>query len=193
MKKILAADNLCNSINETKLFQGLSFDLFEGKAIHVLGGNGSGKTSLLKIISGLSKPTRGSITKSNKKNVCFVGHKNALKQYLTVEDNLSLLEVDKHNDINAFLKKLELSKLLDVMVASLSYGQQKKLALLRLFLNDSDLLVLDEPCVGLDRKSQDILCSFLREQKEEKKALIFSSHISLDIDSENINLDKAIS
>ena len=72
-------------------------------------------------------------------------------------------------------------------------ANKKKLALLRLFLNDSDLLVLDEPCVGLDRKSQDILCSFLREQKEEKKALIFSSHISLDIDSENINLDKAIS
>ena len=79
------------------------------------------------------------------------------------------------------------------MVANLSYGQQKKLALLRVFLNDSDLLVLDEPCVGLDKNSKDILCSFLRDQKEDKKALIFSSHLSLDIDSEYVNLDKVTS
>ena len=79
------------------------------------------------------------------------------------------------------------------MVANLSYGQQKKLALLRVFLNDSDLLVLDEPCVGLDKNSKNILCSFLRDQKEDKKALIFSSHLSLDIDSEFINLDKVTS
>jgi len=67
------------------------------------------------------------------------------------------------------------------------------LALLRVFLNDSDLLVLDEPCVGLDKNSKDILCSFLRDQKEDKKALIFSSHLSLDIDSEYVNLDKVTS
>jgi ABC-type multidrug transport system ATPase subunit len=79
------------------------------------------------------------------------------------------------------------------MVANLSYGQQKKLALMRVFLNDSDLLVLDEPCVGLDKNSKDTLCSFLRDQKEDKKALIFSSHLSLDIDSEFINLDKVTS
>lgn len=190
MKKILAAENLSYSINEAKLFQGLSFELHEGNALHVLGSNGSGKTSLLRIISGLTKPTRGIIKKYNTKNICFVGHKNALKQYLTVEDNISLLEVDKHIDLNIFLEKLELNNLLDVMVANLSYGQQKKLALLRVFLNDSDLLVLDEPCVGLDKNSKNILCSFLRDQKEDKKALIFSSHLSLDIDSEFINLDK---
>jgi ABC-type multidrug transport system ATPase subunit len=58
-------------------------------------------------------------------------------------------------------------------------------------LNDSDLLVLDEPCVGLDKKSQDILCAFLSDQLIAKKALIFSSHISLDISSEVLQLDKA--
>ena len=55
------------------------------------------------------------------------------------------------------------------------------------------ILVLDEPCVGLDKNSKNILCSFLRDQKEDKKALIFSSHLSLDIDSEFINLDKVTS
>jgi ABC-type Na+ transport system ATPase subunit NatA len=51
--------------------------------------------------------------------------------------------------------------------------------------------VLDEPCVGLDKKSQDILCTFLSDQLIAKKALIFSSHISLDISAEVLQLDKA--
>ena len=191
MKKILVAENLSYKINETKLFQNLSFSLNEGSAIHVLGSNGSGKTSLLKIISGLTRQTKGSIEKNNNKDICFIGHKNALKQYLTVEDNLLLLEIETHNSLKSFLKLLGLEKLLDVMVANLSYGQQKKLALLRLFLNESDLLVLDEPCVGLDKKSQDILCSFLSDELIAKKALIFSSHISLDISAEFLQLDKA--
>ena len=191
MKKILVAENLSYKINETKLFQNLSFSLNKGSAIHVLGSNGSGKTTLLKIISGLTRQTKGSIEKNNNKDICFIGHKNALKQYLTVEDNLLLLEIETHNSLKSFLKLLGLEKLLDVMVANLSYGQQKKLALLRLFLNDSDLLVLDEPCVGLDKKSQNILCSFLSDELIAKKALIFSSHISLDISAEFLQLDKA--
>ena len=191
MKKILVAENLSYKINDTKLFQNLSFSLNEAAAIHILVSNGSGKTSLLKIISGLTKQTKGKIEKNYNKDICFIGHKNALKQYLTVEDNLSLLEIEAHGSLKNFLQLLGLDKLLDVMVANLSYGQQKKLALLRLFLNDSDLLVLDEPCVGLDKKSQDILCTFLSDQLIAKKALIFSSHISLDISAEVLQLDKA--
>ena len=61
MKKILVAENLSYKINDTKLFQNLSFSLNEGAAIHILGSNGSGKTSLLKIISGLTKQTKGKI------------------------------------------------------------------------------------------------------------------------------------
>ena len=72
MKKILVAENLSYKINETKLFQNLSFSLNEGSAIHVLGSNGSGKTSLLKIISGLTRQTKGSIEKNNNKDICFI-------------------------------------------------------------------------------------------------------------------------
>ena len=67
MKKILVAENLSYKINDTKLFQNLSFSLNEGAAIHILGSNGSGKTSLLKIISGLTKQTKGEIEKNYNK------------------------------------------------------------------------------------------------------------------------------
>ena len=81
-----------------------------------------------------------------------------------------------------------LNKSLDINLSSLSFGQQKKIALLRVFLNDSDLLVLDEPCVGLDQQSQEYLCTFINNELTLGKSILFSSHISLDINSEALNL-----
>ena len=75
------------------------------------------------------------------------------------------------------------------MVANLSFGQQKKLALLRIFLNDSQLIILDEPCVGLDAVSQNTLCFFLRNEIDKGKSIIFSSHIALDIEASQLNLN----
>ena len=79
---------------------------------------------------------------------------------------------------------------LDVVVSNLSFGQQKKIALLKVFLNESELLVLDEPCVGLDDKTQTFLTSFLQGELDKNKSIIFSSHINLNIDAKSINLDK---
>lgn len=190
MKTIVAATNLSYKINEKKLFQNISFDVDAGSALHISGGNGTGKTTLLRMILGISKPTRGSIESFAYKDVCFIGHKNALKQYLTVEENLSLLGINDHQDLNKHLIQFGLNKSLDVNLSNLSFGQQKKIALLRVFLNDSDLLVLDEPCVGLDQQSQKYLCTFMNNELTLGKSILFSSHISLDITSEVLNLNK---
>ena len=189
MKPLISASNLSYKINEKKLFQNISFDVNSGKALHISGSNGSGKTTLLRIIVGLSKPTKGSVEIVTDKSICFLGHKNALKQYLTVEDNLHLHDINNHIHLKKYLVELGLEKSLDVMVANLSFGQQKKLALLRIFLNDSQLIILDEPCVGLDAVSQDILCFFLRNEIDKGKSIIFSSHIALDIEASQLNLN----
>ena len=73
------ATNLSYKINEKKLFQNISFELMAGKAIHIQGDNGSGKTTLLKIICGLTNQVKGEIEKKLDKQLCFLGHKNALK------------------------------------------------------------------------------------------------------------------
>ena len=75
------------------------------------------------------------------------------------------------------------------IVGNLSFGQQKKVALLRVFLNDSDLIILDEPFVGLDSDTQDLLNQFLIEELNSKKGLIFTSHIKCEINSKTINLE----
>ena len=190
MTYLIKAENLSYKINEKKLFQNISFEVNSNSAIHITGSNGSGKTTLLRIILGISKPTRGIIETNLNSNICYLGHKNALKQYLTVEDNLILQSIQHNKILDELLKDIDLYDKMDVVVSNLSFGQQKKIALLKVFLNESELLVLDEPCVGLDDKTQTFLTSFLQGELDKNKSIIFSSHINLNIDAKSINLDK---
>ena len=188
MNHIVKAKNLSYKINEKKLFHNISFDLNKGEAIHIQGDNGSGKTTLLRIICGLTKPSKGDLDISTNAKITFLGHKNALKQYLTIEDNLSLLNLIHHPNLDQFLQKFGLDGCLDLNLASLSFGQQKKIALLRIFLNDSNLLIMDEPCVGLDNQTQNYLSNFINDELKLGKSVLFSSHIDLDINSDKLSL-----
>ena len=87
-----------------------------------------------------------------------------------------------------FLELLNLNKYRDVIVANLSFGQQKKLALLRIFLNNSDLIVLDEPFVGLDTETQKILSQFLNNELDKNKSIIYTSHIPCEIESKILEI-----
>ena len=182
------AKKISYKINDNKLFHDLSFCLNKGKALHICGDNGSGKSTLIRIILGITKQTKGELQISSTKGISYLGHKNAIKNYLSVEDNIVLMQLHNHKDLNKYIEILNLKKYLDVLVANLSFGQQKKLALLRIFLNNSDIIILDEPFVGLDNETQKILSNFLNEQLENNKILIFTSHISCEINSEALNI-----
>ena len=185
---IINAENIAYKVNDNKLFHNLSFSIKKGEALHLQGANGSGKSTLLRIILGITNQTKGNISVNSKKEICYLGHKNALKNYLSLDDNILLMELDDHPDLNKYIDLLGLKKLLDVNVANLSYGQQKKLALLRLFLNQSDLIVLDEPFVGLDNNTQEILSNFLTDELGKSKGIIFTSHISCPLESKTLLL-----
>ena len=185
---IVNAEKISYKVNDNKLFHNLSFVIEEGEAMHVKGSNGSGKSTLIRIILGITKQTKGNILVNTNKEICYLGHKNALKNYLSLEDNILLMDLNKHSDLKQYIELLGFKKILDVNVANLSYGQQKKLALLRLFLNESDLIVLDEPFVGLDKETQEILNNFLVSQLNKNKAIIYTSHISCPIDSKELLL-----
>ncbi len=187
-KSLIEAENIAYKINENKLFHNLSFSVNKGEALHISGPNGSGKSTLIRIILGITKQTKGTLTHNESNNISYLGHKNALKNYLTVSDNLILLGLNSHEKLNNFLEELALKKYLDVTVANLSFGQQKKLALLRIFLNKSNVIVLDEPFVGLDTYTQNIVESFLINEINLGKALIYTSHINCNIDSKILNL-----
>ena len=187
-KSVIEAENIAYKINENKLFHNLSFIVNRGEALHISGPNGSGKSTLIRIILGITKQTKGTITHNESNNISYLGHKNALKNYLTVSDNLILLGLSSHEKLNNFLEELDLKKFLGVTVANLSFGQQKKLALLRIFLNKSNVILLDEPFVGLDTNTQNLIENFLIKELNSGKTLIYTSHINCNIDSKILNL-----
>tara|TARA_B110000003_G_C16567848_1_gene503115 strand:- start:390 stop:968 length:579 start_codon:yes stop_codon:yes gene_type:complete len=188
-QSLIIAEKIAYKINDKKLFYNLSFYVNKGEALHICGSNGSGKSTLIRIILGITSQTKGNFNYGNTKKICYLGHKNALKSYLSVADNLMLLDLDDHIELDPYLKKLELKELLDITVANLSFGQQKKLALLRIFLNDSDLIILDEPFVGLDKKTLDLVIDFLAKELDAKKGIIYTSHIHCEIESKILNLE----
>lgn len=188
VESLIEAKNIAYTINGNKLFHNLSFTINKGEALRICGSNGSGKSTLIRIILGITKQTKGNITTQNTCNVSYLGHKNALKNYLSVSDNLIIQELNHHKGLNDALEKLDLKNFLDVTVGNLSYGQQKKLALLRVFLNESNVIILDEPFVGLDSTAFDIVQYFLIKEINLGKALIFTSHIDCSIESKILDL-----
>ena len=160
-----------------------SFSLNTGCGLHIKGGNGSGKSTLLRIILGLTSPSKGSIEFSNPDlQVSYLGHKNAIKHYLTPMQNLELIfqSTALQNAIH-WLHTLGLKKVQDELTANLSFGQQKKLALIRIFANQSNLIILDEPFVGLDNPARDLLNEFLQKKLASDTSLILTSHIEPNI------------
>jgi len=186
---LIKADNLSYKINESKLFSGISFALNNNEALHIMGSNGSGKSTLIRILGGISEPSKGNITKKEDLIISYLGHKNALKSYLSVRDNLDLLDLWDNDQIDNLLSTFDLMNKLDVTLGNLSFGQQKKIALLRIFINEADLILLDEPFVGLDIEMCEILSDHLNKKVEEGSGLIFTSHIASGIRANNFNLD----
>ncbi len=187
---LIVAQNIGYKINENKLFHNISFDIKHGEALHIKGRNGSGKSTLIRIILGITEPVKGTLENKSTKEICYLGHKNALKTYLTLDDNINLMQLTNCDMLKSYLDKLELNKYRDVTVSNLSFGQQKKLALLRVFLNNSDLLILDEPFVGLDDGAHTVLTSFLNNELDKNKSLVFTSHIPCNINSKILEIPK---
>ncbi len=184
---MIEAKNISYIINTNKVFTDISLQIKKSNSLHVVGSNGSGKSTLLRCLIGLTPLTKGEIIRNYKK-IEYLGHKNALKSYLTCEENFLLQDLKNHDAYYKWIKKLKLNDKMDFLIGNLSFGQQKKAALMRVFLNNAELIVLDEPCVGLDNKTQKILESFLKDELAKGKAIIYSSHISINLNSRVLEL-----
>ena len=184
------------------LFKNLNFKLFSGELLLIKGANGSGKTSLLKILSGLLRPISGSII-LNKKNMNllkdeyfkyfeYVGHENAIKSALTVRENLNFyLKIKKDLTKKNFEKSIKifnLKNLLDVKIENLSSGEKRRVSLSRLLLSNSKIWFLDEPINGLDKINALNFFKILKQHLQFNGLAIIASHDEIKIKNKNINL-----
>ena len=181
---------------ERHLFRALSFRLMPGELLSLQGRNGSGKTSLLRMLCGLLPPAGGKIRWRNepigklgedyRRELCFLGHQNAIKEELTPLENLvaSARLADEALDEGAALDALETLGLAgreDLACRYLSQGQKRRVALARLVNERRALWLLDEPVVALDTAAVDLVAGLIGAHLQRGGLAVLTTHQAVDI------------
>ncbi|MDC0611702.1 cytochrome c biogenesis heme-transporting ATPase CcmA [Vibrio sp.] len=181
----------CKKSNQS-LFHPLSFQVAPSEIVQIVGENGSGKTTLLRALVGLSDIEEGSVTWSGhsiqteefRGNLLYIGHLVGVKKELTAIENLRFyqqLTGNRYDDESLF-NALEIVGLVgreDIPVGSLSFGQQRRVALARLWLSDQPIWVLDEPFTGIDKRGVKALEQRFIEHANAGGLIIFTAHIDV--------------
>ncbi|MFV0477367.1 MAG: cytochrome c biogenesis heme-transporting ATPase CcmA [Parahaliea sp.] len=166
------------------LFEGLSFSLYSGQLMQIDGANGAGKTSLLRILAGLSRyGFEGSVKRTVP--VLFLGHLSSVKGVLTPRENLawhlSGESVYEREHIDWALAQVGLCGYEDVPSHTLSAGQHRRVNLARLYLSESPLWLLDEPFTAIDKQGVTELEALMEQHVEKGGALLLTSHQVLSV------------
>ena len=175
------------------LFEHLELRLVPGEMLQVAGPNGSGKTSLLRLMAGLMQPTSGEILLNGRplaaqraelaRNLLWIGHAAGIKGLLTAEENLTWLcalhQPAEREAIWQALAAVGLRGFEDVPCHTLSAGQQRRVALARLYLPGPSLWVLDEPFTALDKAAVVQLEHHLAAHCEQGGLVVLTTHHEL--------------
>lgn len=161
------------------VFENLSFRIDGGQVMVLTGANGSGKTSLLRVMAGLLAPVAGVLSWGNEEDMPndalhWVGPENALKPDLTVQENLEFW--GQGTDTKAALTRLDMTNLATIPVRYLSAGQRRRAALCRLFLAPRPLWLLDEPETGLDSVNVSALRDAVRHHAAVGGMVVIATH-----------------
>jgi heme exporter protein A len=188
---MLSAHGLTCVRGDRPLFAGVDLSVGPGQWLHVRGANGSGKTSLLRLLAGLSRPEAGqvhwhgepiaSVAQDYHRALLFLGHHAAVKEELTGAENLQLsaqldgAEIGRA-EVERALGRFGLKGREDLPVRVLSAGQKRRVLLARLMTRKAKLWVLDEPFTALDARAVDMLCDLAREHLAQGGMAVITSH-----------------
>lgn len=192
----LEAERLSCSRGGRRLFSDIGFTLRSGEWLHVRGANGAGKTSLLRLLAGLSTPDSGvvrwngsALPRSNdafRDAVAYAGHRGALKDDLTALENLRLAAaidgrpLDETSALVA-LRRLGLQGREDLPLRTLSAGQRRRVLLSRIAARDAVLWILDEPLAALDSDAVDVVGSLVKDHLAGGGLAVITSHQPLPL------------
>ncbi|MHA6312122.1 cytochrome c biogenesis heme-transporting ATPase CcmA [Pantoea sp. USHLN298] len=176
--------------DERTLFHQLSFSVHAGDIVQIEGPNGAGKTSLLRLVAGLSRPEQGEIRWHDRPiaqqreqwhaSLLYLGHHPGVKAVLSPLENLRFYHRDCEDaQIFAALESVDLLGYEEVPVAQLSAGQQRRVALARLWLSRATLWILDEPLTAIDKTGIEKLMMKFAQHADNGGAVIVTTHQDL--------------
>lgn len=193
----LSVHDLACARGDRSLFKGINFSLTEGALLLVQGGNGQGKTSLLRLLTGLSRPEEGEVRwcgvaiQKNREDfhaeMIYLGHANGVKDDLNPVENLSFAEGLQGRAFEqaraiSILERLGLSRCLDLPCRVLSFGQRRRVALSALLLADAKLWILDEPLTGLDVHAVTLMEGLIRDHLTSGGMVVATTHQALNLE-----------
>lgn len=203
-QNILEISDICKNYSESKrnfteVIRHMSFGIEKGKYYSVMGKSGCGKTTLLKLLGGIERPSSGKIYFKNKEistmdgneladykrcHIGFIYQDYRLLNNLTVEENIILpLTLDEKDmtiskkKVKEICTKMDIDHLMKRYPIDLSGGEKQRVAICRALINDPEIILADEPTGNLDSKSAAVIVSIFKEIHEEmKKTLIMVTH-----------------
>ena len=187
---------------ERTLFTGMSFTVAPGSLVRIAGSNGVGKTTLLRLLTGLMRPAEGEIFWRGEpilkaaqdfwRELCYIGHRNGVKDDLSVMENVLInariasLSCSPEA-ARAALAAVGLSDYEDVPAGQLSQGQRRRVALARLWLSESvPLWILDEPFTALDVKGVARLADLVSKHVAEGGVVMLVTHQEVPVDPKHL-------
>lgn len=188
---VLSASGLLCRRGGREVFASLDFSLRAGQALAVIGRNGSGKSSLLRMVAGLLPIAAGHLTwdggdpeRSIGEQAHYLGHQDALKPALSVSENLRFWTgyLGGKGGTEAALETVGLGALANLPSAYLSAGQRRRLSLARLVAIDRPIWLLDEPTSALDAAAQDMLIRLMRAHLAAGGLILAATHALLGLE-----------
>ena len=188
-------NNLSKTLDNNIILDNINMILESGNIYGFIGRNGSGKTMLLKVICGFVKPTSGTILINDENALANNYFNNEIRALiekpnfinnLSGFDNLKLLASinNKIDDkiILTWLDKVGLLEEKDKLYSKYSLGMKQKLGIVQALMEDTKIILLDEPLNGIDENSVNIIRNILLEEKNKDKLIIIATHIKEDIE-----------